>query len=80
MILALLARILAPLGVQVILAGAAVATVAGILLGVRRSGRLAERAEQQARIANVQREQLQATIDRPGDRDALARRMRFGSF
>lgn len=80
MILALVWRIIAPLGAQAILAGAAIATVAGLLLGVRRSGRLAERAEQAARTAEVQRAQLQASIDRPGDRAALAERMRAGRF
>lgn len=80
MILGLIGRIIAPLGVQAILAGAAIATAAGFLLGVRRSGRLAERAEQAARTAEVQRAQLQASIGRPGDRAALAERMRAGRF
>jgi hypothetical protein len=79
-ILALLARWIAPHAATVILAGAAIATVAGFLFGVRRSGRLAERAEQAARTAEVQRAQLQATVDRPADRATLSERMRAGRF
>lgn len=63
-----------------ILAGAAALSVAGILLGIRRSGRLAERAEQAVRASEVKRDQLDAAAGRPGNRNELDDRLRSGRF
>lgn len=63
-----------------ILAGAATLSVAGMLLGIRRSGRLAERAEQALKASEVRRDQLDAAAGRPGNRNELGNRLRSGRF
>ena len=80
MIMSLLARWIAPQAAAAILVGAAALSIVGVLLGIRRSGRLAERAEQAVKRSEVQRAQLEAAADRPGDRAALSERMRAGRF
>lgn len=59
---------------------AAVAAIAAIRRSGKRAGRLEERLNQQKEIADAERRMLDASRDRPRDRDDLARRMRDGSF
>jgi hypothetical protein len=59
---------------------AAVAAIAAIRRSGERAGRLEERLNQQKEIADAERRMLDASRDRPRDRDDLARRMRDGSF
>lgn len=59
-------------------------TIALFLLNLRRAGeragRLAERLSTSEKTHEVQRQMLDAASRRPGDRDALAQRMRDGRF
>ncbi|TCT02357.1 hypothetical protein EDC22_1274 [Tepidamorphus gemmatus] len=59
---------------------AAVAAIAAIRRSGERAGRLEERLNQQKEIADAERRMLDASRDRPRDRDDLARRLRDGSF
>ncbi len=59
---------------------AALAAVVAIRRSGERAGRLEERLNQQKEIADAERRMLDASHDRPRDRDDLARRMRDGSF
>lgn len=62
----------------------AVLTVALFLLNLRRvgerTGRLAERLSTSERTHDIQRQMLDAASRRTPDRDALAERLREGSF
>ncbi len=59
-------------------------TVSLFLLSLRRSGertgRLAERIENQEKANEIQRRMLEAAARRPRNRDQLARRLRDGEF
>jgi hypothetical protein len=59
---------------------AALAAIAAIRRSGERAGRLEERLNQQEEIADAERRMLDASRDRPRDRDDLARRMRDGTF
>lgn len=65
---------------KALLVAAMAVTVAGILLGARRAGRLAERAEVAVRNEEIRRAQLDAAARRPHDRAALSDRLRAGTF
>ena len=78
--IAILGQLLAPYALKLARIFAIVGAVAAILLGARQAGRNAERVERMRRTIEVQREQLDAALRRPRDRDDLARRMRNGSF
>ena len=62
----------------------AVTTIALFLLNLRRAGeragRLAERLSTSEKTHEIQRQMLDAASHRPADRDALAERLRDGSF
>ncbi len=62
----------------------AIITIALFLLNLRRAGeragRLAERHSTSEKTHEIQRQMLDAASRRPGDRDALAQRMRDGRF
>jgi transcription initiation factor TFIIIB Brf1 subunit/transcription initiation factor TFIIB len=72
--------VLATIGRQATVVAAIAVLVAGVLLGVRRSGRLAERADAAIRNEEVRRAQLDAAARRPANRDALADRLSQGKF
>lgn len=74
------AFLLSAIGRKLALAAGIVVAVAAVLLGARRAGRLAERAEGAIRNEEIRRAQLDAAARRPADRDALADRLRGGSF
>jgi hypothetical protein len=63
---------------------AIILTIALFLLSLRRSGertgRLAERLEQQEKANEIQRRMLKATSRRPRNRNQLAERLRDGKF
>jgi hypothetical protein len=65
---------------KALLVGSVAVVVASILLGARRAGRLAERAEVAVRNEEIRRAQLQAAARRPHDRAALSDRLRAGTF
>tara|TARA_R110002110_G_scaffold398075_1_gene613498 strand:+ start:505 stop:756 length:252 start_codon:yes stop_codon:yes gene_type:complete len=62
----------------------AAATIALVLLNLRRAGeragRLAERLQTSETTHEIQRQMLDAASRRPADRDALVERMRNGQF
>ena len=60
--------------------GAAALSVATILLGVRQSGRTAERYDQLKKIVEIKDAQLRATMDAPRTRADLLKRLRDGKF
>lgn len=78
--IAIIGRLLAPFALKLAGLFAIIGAVAAILLGVRQSGRNAERVERMRRTIEVQHDQLDAASRRPRDRDELARRMRDGSY
>lgn len=63
---------------------ALIAAILLFILGARRSGeqagRAAERLQHTERTNDALRRMLEASADRPRDRDDLARRMRDGKF
>jgi hypothetical protein len=59
---------------------ASLAAIAAIRRSGERAGRLEERLNQQKEIADAERRMLDASHDRPRDRDDLAHRMCDGSF
>lgn len=60
--------------------GAAVFSVAAVLLGARQAGRNAERVDQLKKIVEIKDAQLRATLDAPRNRDELVDRLRDGKF
>ena len=78
--IAILGRLLAPYAFKLAGLFAIIGAVTAILLGARQTGRNAERVERMRRTIEVQREQLDAASRRPRDRDALADRLRGGTF
>ena len=65
---------------KLIVGGAIAVAVVAVLLGARRSGRLAERADAAAQAARIRRAQLDAAVDRPRGRSDLSRRLLDGRF
>ena len=72
--------VLTAVGRQAAIIAAIAVLVVGALLGVRRSGRLAERAAAAIRNEEIRRAQLDAAARRPGDRNALSARLSSGRF
>ena len=60
--------------------GAAVFSVAAILLGARQAGRNVERVDQLKKAMEIKDAQLRATLDAPRNRDELVGRLRDGKF
>jgi len=60
--------------------GAAALSIAAVLLGVRQSGRTAERYDQLKKIVEIKDAQLRAAIDAPRTRASLIDRLRNGKF
>ncbi len=67
------------LGLKAILIGAAALAVLGIIMGQRRAGRMAERADRAKTVLKVKHDQLEAEKRRPST-GGLAKRLRDGSF
>ena len=76
----MIALALSSIGRKLLAAALVAVSVAGILLGARRAGRLAERADGAIRNEEIRRAQLDASVRRPADRGALVERLRSGSF
>jgi len=66
--------------VKIIGWGTAALSVAAVLLGVRQSGRTAERYDQLKKIVEIKDAQLRATMDAPRTRADLVKRLRDGKF
>ncbi|HEX7007381.1 MAG TPA: hypothetical protein VF274_09585 [Alphaproteobacteria bacterium] len=79
-ILSLIGGFLGRVSARVWLVVAIVIAVLLMMLGARRAGRLAERAEQQLQALKVKDAQLRAAANRPRNRDELARRLRERRF
>lgn len=60
--------------------GIAALSVSAVLLGIRQSGRNAERYDQLTKIVEIKDAQLRATLDAPNTRTDLANRLRDGKF
>ena len=60
--------------------GVAALSVSAVLLGIRQSGRNAERYDQLKKIVETKDAQLQATLTAPRTRDELVNRLRDGKF
>lgn len=78
--IAIIGAALAPHALRIAGWLAMLGAVLAVLLGSRHAGRNAERIARMRKTIEVQREQLDAASRRPRDRDALADRLRGGTF
>ena len=76
----LIEQFLAPFALRLAGVAAVIGAILAVLLGARQAGRNAERIARMRKTLEIQREQLEAAIRRPRDRDELIERMREGRF